>query len=319
MKFKVLFILLGISLVVGLYQLPLVETTLNKNNVDLPINKSFPYSKKFQQLIEDYKLEEMTKIEDLKLFAEYDTLSTTITKTKVNIVNNKDSYLTMSKDLNTIKPLELKETELKKEIVEDNTHCVNNCKVLMIGDSIMGDLAYALKSSLRKTKKDWTVIDAHKVSSGLVNKNYYDWPETLTSLLETNKPDYVFVLIGTNDVQGIHDSNGKPIQFKNKVWKDVYGDQVKNMVSILNNYKTDWYWLELPVMKQESFNEKIQVIRDVQNEVTQNRYLKTEDVFGDTKSADNFDSKLRSKDGIHFNIAGANKLDLYLLDSKFNF
>lgn len=181
--------------------------------------------------------------------------------------------------------------------------CIDNCRVLMLGDSVMGDVSFALQRLLKKQKPSWQVIDAHKVSSGLSNQTYYNWPATAQKLIEQHKPDYTFVLIGTNDAQNFA-SGGKAHMFGKEDWKIAYRERVSKMIELMTSNGKTWKWIQLPMVRDSSFNNRLQVIRELQEQGAKENTIETQSILGIHNGE--VDMKLRANDGTHLNATGAN-------------
>lgn len=293
------------SFLVGSFQLPLIENTLNKYGYENSINDKFPLSKNFQQLIEDQKIAFSSFInhED-----EDENKSNNVVKK--NIVQNNSMMNVVQSNANLVASVQNNTTNTNLPhqnalaTTTKNQKCLENCVVLMIGDSVMGDVDFSMQRLIKKEFPSWKIVDGHKVSSGLTNQTYYDWPATARKLVEKNKPDYVFVLMGTNDAQGMM-SNGKGLAFGKEPWINEYTNRVNKITQIVSTDKSSWYWIGLPVTKEKGFNSKLQVIRDVQENQTKEHYLSVENIFGKNDKSEPFDIRLRAGDGIHLNSAGA--------------
>ena len=198
-------------------------------------------------------------------------------------------------------------------VTDNKKSCLENCVVLMMGDSVMGDIDFSMQRLLKKDFPSWKVIDGHKVSSGLTNQTYYDWPATAKKLVEKYKPDYVFILLGTNDAQGMM-LNGKGLAFSKDLWVNEYSNRVNKIKEIMQSNDSSWYWIGLPVTKDKGFNSRLQVIRDIQESQTKDRYISVESIFGKNDHSEPINMKLRAADGIHLNSSGSDLVAKELLN-----
>lgn len=330
-------VMLFASIIVSSYQLPLIENTLNKYGYENNLNEKITFSKNSQQFIEDQKIsfssyldgennmvksienediksKELMSSVTLSIPKVVEIVSLPISTPKLKIANS------LSKTKISIVPTVLKETAQLNQsgmqsspnlesVSTDNSirktgSCVDNCTVLMIGDSVMGDIDFSMQRLIKKEFPSWKVIDGHKVSSGLTNQTYYDWPSTAKKLVEKYNPDYVFVLLGTNDAQGMM-SNGKGLAFSKDLWLNEYSNRVNKMTEIIESAKASWFWIGLPVTKDKSFNSRLQFIRNIQAEQTKEHYISVESIFGKNDYSQPINLKLRAADGIHLNSSGA--------------
>lgn len=332
-----------IAILVGIYQLPLIENTLNQHNIITGINDKFTYSKNLQQTVENTKIsisayyENVTTSKPTTYAVMTPEVQAEITpilvadnsskQTRGNIIIEPESVAqsTVEEHLIEKKKIELSNTNLainathnisesiiidKTSAVQNNEYCKNNCKVLMIGDSVMGDVEFSMVRLLKKQQPSWKVISGYKVSSGLTNQQYYDWPKIADKLVSQYKPDYVFVLMGTNDAQNMI-INGKAAVFGKDNWKDEYKNRVLSIVNNLDNNSPYWLWIQLPSVKNTSFNQRLSIIRNVQADgVGTQKLLETASILGSTSESVNM--SLRASDGTHLNSSGANLLAQHL-------
>lgn len=300
--------------IVSSYQMPLIENTLNQYGYVNNINEVFTFSKNFQQAVENQKISWSSYIN-----GEYNVVNTNVVHNEnlpILSTNNTPSVTnnTISKEvLSTPQSLSAK---IDSQSLSSNNNsvstfqnskkstCLENCIVLMIGDSVMGDVDFSMQRLLKKDFPTWKVIDGHKVSSGLTNQTYYDWPQTAKKLVEKYRPDYVFVLLGTNDAQGMM-SNGKALAFNKDLWLNEYSNRVAKIKNIVENAQSSWFWIGLPVTKDKGFNSRLQVIRDIQFQQTQSNYISVESIFGKNDHSNPINMKLRAADGIHLNSSGS--------------
>lgn len=189
-------------------------------------------------------------------------------------------------------------------------------KIMMVGDSVMGDIAFSMK---RLAKKDtqWQVLDYHKVSSGLSNQEYYNWPKVFEQLSNDFKPNYVVMFLGTNDAQGIID-NKKGYAFKNDSWASIYTQRMQKMLDIAKSHNIKVIWIQLPRMQKSDFDSKIEYIESIQEKLITSQdnipFVKVNDVFapqGHYASNIKLGARslsLRAPDGIHLSSEGANQV-----------
>lgn len=320
-------VMLCTSLIISSYQLPLIENTLNKYGYENNINEKFTFSKNFQQFLENQKISFSSFVEDnnfntkeknsitvsndLKVKAINDGsfkphLNNTITNNMQAVKISTAPIIDNTVDINQLNIQSKLNTEppIKKSLLNQQKTCIDNCIVLMIGDSVMGDIDFSMQRLIKKDFPTWKIIDAHKVSSGLTNQTYYDWPLTAKKLVEKYNPDYTFILLGTNDAQGMM-HNGKGLAFSKELWLTEYSNRVNQITTITESNNSQWFWIELPVTKDKSFNSRLQFIRNIQFEQTKEHYISVESIFGKNDYSKPIDLKLRANDGIHLNSSGA--------------
>jgi hypothetical protein len=186
---------------------------------------------------------------------------------------------------------------------------------VLAGDSVMGEIAFGIQRWAAKAHS-WTIVDAHKVSSGLSNTGYYNWPVTFHNLLEAHRPKVVLMMVGANDAQDIYD--GKRRQpFGTPDWQATYSNRVHTILKDASAHCTTVYWTLMPIVREPRFEKKMalvrQVIRDAAKEHgdtvriidpnerfmdSTGRYVESARINGKSKA-------LRTDDGIHLTWAGA--------------
>lgn len=282
---------------ISLYQLPLIENTLNKYGFTNNINDKLSFSKDAQEIVESEKIKLASSLNSNT------GKSGLIKKVSSTTVDTKSSNVGNNVNNSSENTVSLSQNSVSKTV----NKCSEKCTILMIGDSVMGDIYLAVNKKIRVSHPDWKVVDGHKVSSGLSNSTYYDWPKVAKDLVDANKPDYVFVLFGTNDAQNIV-KEGKVLVFGKDTWIDEYSNRVEHINHILDDSKSYWKWIELPVVKLHKFNDKLEVIRTISDKVNKDNLIATESLFGKRDLSEPFNIKIRAKDGIHLNIKGSDEL-----------
>jgi lysophospholipase L1-like esterase len=342
-------IMWSIAALVGLYQTPLVDNTLMKHQIMLNLDGHFPYPQQWQQYLEDSKIsfdafldyrkktpKNIEKIAPIAV-AKADESASSATVTHLASVSNGNGSGSENGSSNNNNgsgngngngngdngnnsgnnaSTSSSNTANSNETVTASSGkeaCKQECTVLMIGDSVMGDVDYSLERLLKKNHPDWQVIDAHKVSSGLTNQNYYNWPKTANQLLSKYQPDYTVVLIGTNDAQGML-VNGKAFALGNDGWNAEYSNRIHQMIDMISSNSGQWMWIELPVVRDSGFNQRLAVIRRLQADATGTHLLETESIFGKIDHSQPVNMQLRAGDGIHLNSSGANLVANHIYD-----
>ena len=189
---------------------------------------------------------------------------------------------------------------------------------VLAGDSVMGEIAFGMKRWAAKNRT-WTIVDAHKVSSGLSNQGYYDWPVTFRALLKAHKPSVALMMVGANDGQDIYESK-KRHGFGSESWRTVYGQRVQSILTDASSQCLTLYWVLQPVVREAGMEKKMEIIRTIIREKAQaagstvhiidaratfadeaGRYTDSAKIKGKTRA-------LRTDDGVHLTYAGAQVL-----------
>lgn len=206
----------------------------------------------------------------------------------------------------------------------DNTklELQNGDEFLFIGDSLMQGVAIALNRDLRNL--NLKVTDLSKQNTGLSYKSYFDWSKaTNEAFVKNSNIKYLVVLLGANDPWDIK-KGGNYHHFGSPSWIDIYTNRVDEIIKIAKKHKAKVFWFEIPPVKKEDLNKKIQVL----NKIYSDEILKNKEIFINTKlffSVDNEYSayikdennrsiKVRTDDGIHFTPSGAREMSKLLLE-----
>lgn len=189
---------------------------------------------------------------------------------------------------------------------------------VLAGDSVMGEIAFGMKRWAAKNRT-WTVVDAHKVSSGLSNQGYYDWPSTFRALLKAHKPGVALMMVGANDGQDIYESK-KRHGFGSESWRTVYGQRVQTILTDASSQCLTLYWVLQPVVREPGMEKKMEVIRTIIREKAHAagnavHIIDTNTTFTDGAGRYTDSAKLKGKvralrtdDGVHLTYAGAQVL-----------
>ena len=290
--------LISISLFVGIFQITQIEDKLNNYNISNNLSSYLPLGKNIQLNIEEFKL---------SIFSHQNNT--------VIAPQNVDEIIQNTQTNNFINDKKLPENNLINQsqtiIDKSSSKCVDNCTVLMIGDSVMGDVFFSFNRLMKKTHPSWTIINAHKVSSGLSNSNYYDWIKISESLATTNKPDFVAILLGTNDAQSIL-MDKKAYSFASQQWKNSYQIKTNQLLEPLKSNNIPYYWIEIPQVGLSSFNDKLNIVREAQkSQIDEEFFIDTKKLLG--SADDPHFIKYRQSDKIHLNATGSDKIAQILL------
>ncbi|TMJ06040.1 MAG: DUF459 domain-containing protein [Alphaproteobacteria bacterium] len=78
-------------------------------------------------------------------------------------------------------------------------------KILVFGDSMADWLAYGLEEAFGETP-EIGILRKHRINSGLIRTDSYDWPTQARDMLNAEKPDFVVMMIGLGDRRGIREA-----------------------------------------------------------------------------------------------------------------
>jgi hypothetical protein len=134
-------------------------------------------------------------------------------------------------------------------------------RMYIAGDSMVGQFGPMLE--LRA--EDAAPVDAevrYEFESGLTRPDFIDWPAELSSTLSTFDADVVVLFFGGNDAQDIR-IEGVWEPFGTDAWIAEYRSRVGGLMSELDAGGRDVYWMGMPVVSSETFQERVDVLNDV--------------------------------------------------------
>ncbi|MDR3204706.1 MAG: DUF459 domain-containing protein [Deltaproteobacteria bacterium] len=130
-------------------------------------------------------------------------------------------------------------------------------KVLLTGDSMMLEgLGPPLQKRLKNISLD--VVRAGKYATGLSRPDVLDWPKYFEELIAKENPQLVFFTIGANDTQDIIDDKKKRHILLSDSWKELYAQRVALILSSVREKNVLIYWIGLPTMGKEPYNQRTQ-------------------------------------------------------------
>jgi uncharacterized protein len=215
--------------------------------------------------------------------------------------------------------LSLHAQEGKQDRAPDNTPYFTSkdlYQVFVLGDS----LAAGLWSGVSRTIEGDVRISLngrYKEDSGLSRPEYYDWNGALPKILASNKIDIAIVVLGSNDAQPIREGAMR-YAFDTKEWREAYIRQVDALMASLKVAGAAVYWVEMPPMQAEKYDESMKIIATIHKEraaAAGIRFVETRTALTENgKYAESgFDDtgefvRMRSRDGVHFLKEGNNKM-----------
>ncbi|ELZ8435254.1 DUF459 domain-containing protein [Campylobacter coli] len=212
---------------------------------------------------------------------------------------------------------------------DENVSFIDNTKLevhkgdefLFIGDSLMQGVAIALNRDL--IDLGLKANDLSKQNTGLSYKSYFDWAKATKEAFAKNPNiKYLVVLLGANDPWNIK-KGGVYHRFGSDSWIDIYTYRVNEIINIAKQHHVKILWFEIPPVKKNELNEKIQILNKIYSE----EILKNKQIFINTKlffsvndefstyikNENNKSIKMRTDDGIHFTSNGAKEMSKLLL------
>ena len=120
-------------------------------------------------------------------------------------------------------------------------------KILVVGDFAADALAWGLDQTLAHETK-LAVINKANGASGIVRPDKYDWNKQLTEILNTQTPDIVVAMFGSNDRQQIETSN-EHLTIRSESWEKAYVVRLDGIVDTLKVYGRPFFWVSAPPMR----------------------------------------------------------------------
>ncbi|MER9314687.1 DUF459 domain-containing protein [Mesorhizobium sp. M0659] len=192
--------------------------------------------------------------------------------------------------------------------------------VLVIGDFMANGLAEGLETAFADNA-NVRIVERANGSSGFVRDDVYNWPEQVKSLVETEKPSVVVVMLGSNDRQQmrVNDVREQP---RSENWTKEYERRTEALGKALAATKVPYLWVGMPAFKTPKMTSDMLAFNDIYHSAAEKNggeFVDVWDGFVDENGA--FVStgpdingqavRLRSDDGINVSKAGKRKLAFY--------
>ena len=195
----------------------------------------------------------------------------------------------------------------------------NPLRLWIGGDSLAGTLG----QSLGKIAGDTGVVQPYfdsRVSSGLGNPSFFDWPKHATTEMARLSPETVVFIIGTNDWTFPTSSTTSTDASGQATWRADYAQRVEEMLTTLLGTNRKVIWVGAPILRDKDENDNVQLVNAIaRSVVAQHRdaqYFDDYALFSDADgkyaaSLPDDTGKLvqvRAGDGVHFTPAGGDRL-----------
>ncbi len=193
-------------------------------------------------------------------------------------------------------------------------------KVLILGDSLAATGFGALLERKLDAHPNIDCERKAKSATGLARPDFYDWEAEAKKQVAAKTPDLVVVIMGGNDGQDLtpKSGKGKRVAWKSEGWNAAYKGRVADFLKEIGVEQRKVLWLGLPKSELNSFEQKLEVIRQIQSEAVgelgeAGTYLDTTPFLTDASGVliekatvgKRKDQELREDDGIHFTMAGS--------------
>jgi hypothetical protein len=186
--------------------------------------------------------------------------------------------------------------------------------VLVVGDSLGVDVGQQLSTRLGSVP-DVTVTNAAVPKTGLDDTAFYDWPRHLTTLLSTDRPTLVVVLVGANDDQGLYAGTSAAAP-GSAAWDRAYASRVHTVLAEATASGAEVAWVGAPPMERATLDHWMHHVDGIFEGQTAKYpsavYVDSMPVLGSPSGGFQLTGSdgtvLRTDDGVHLTPAGASLL-----------
>ena len=189
--------------------------------------------------------------------------------------------------------------------------------IYVFGDTLADGLGAGLARLLAGNVKV-KVHQRSRAGTGLGRPDRYDWNRAVATLIEGKRVDVAVVFIGANDTHSATTTQGR-FAIGTDLWREAYTGYVDRFLSQLKEHGTAVYWISLPAMWRENYDQSIRMVSAIQRDrvlAAGMKFFNMRNLFADQQGKfvrGGFDLQgkfrnLRSRDGIHFLRHGNDKL-----------
>ena len=193
--------------------------------------------------------------------------------------------------------------------------------ILVVGDFTAGGLAQGLEEAFAEVPTIRIVSRANG-SSGFVRDDYYDWPGSISPILEEVKPALVVMMIGSNDRQAMR-VDGATEKVRTEAWDKEYNARINTFARTVRGTGVPLIWVGGPPFRFKSMSADILAFNDFYRtavEAAGGTFVDIWDGFTDQDGAfvvsgsdiNGQTAQLRNSDGINFTRDGKRKLAFYV-------
>ncbi|WFP65127.1 DUF459 domain-containing protein [Mesorhizobium sp. WSM4904] len=192
--------------------------------------------------------------------------------------------------------------------------------VLVVGDFLASGLAEGLDTAFADNPAV-RIVSRSNGSSGFVRDDFYNWPAEIKSLIETEKPSVVVVMLGSNDRQQMRVGDVRE-QPRSENWTKEYERRTDALGKAIQDSKVPFLWVGMPAFRVAKMTSDMLAFNDIYHSAAQahgGEFVDVWDGFVDENGAfvtsgpdiNGQPVRLRSDDGINVTKAGKRKLAFY--------
>ncbi|RUT84088.1 MULTISPECIES: DUF459 domain-containing protein [unclassified Mesorhizobium] len=192
--------------------------------------------------------------------------------------------------------------------------------VLVVGDFMAAGLAEGLDTAFAENAGVRIVVRSNG-SSGFVRDDFYNWPEQIKLLIETEKPAAVIVMLGSNDRQQMKVGDVRE-QPRSETWTKEYERRTEAFGKAIAEAKVPFLWVGMPAFRVSKMTSDMLAFNDIYHQAAESHggeFVDVWDGFVDENGAfvtsgpdiNGQPVRLRADDGINVSRAGKRKLAFY--------
>lgn len=192
--------------------------------------------------------------------------------------------------------------------------------VLVVGDFMAAGLAEGLDTAFAENAGVRIVVRSNG-SSGFVRDDFYNWPEQIKLLIETEKPAAVIVMLGSNDRQQMKVGDVRE-QPRSATWTKEYELRTEAFGKAVAEAKVPFLWVGMPAFRVSKMTSDMLAFNDIYHQAAESHggeFVDVWDGFVDENGAfvtsgpdiNGQPVRLRADDGINVSRAGKRKLAFY--------
>ncbi|MGL4405072.1 MAG: SGNH/GDSL hydrolase family protein [Notoacmeibacter sp.] len=139
-------------------------------------------------------------------------------------------------------------------------------KILVVGDFLASGTAEGLSATFEQSP-GVVVVGAANGSSGLVRDDFYNWPSEIGTLIATEQPAIVVVMIGANDRQQLLVS-GKREEVRSPAWLADYRARVRALANAVTSRNIPLVWIGQVPFRSNAMTADMLALNDIFRETT---------------------------------------------------
>ena len=189
-------------------------------------------------------------------------------------------------------------------------------RILVAGDSLMGWIKPALVQQFGD--RPVAVTEDFKIGTGLARPDVTNWPVQIKDDAASTDPEVVVVGFGGNDAQDMSTDDGR-VHLGTKAWAAEYQKRVAQILNAVEKPGRTVYWIGLPITTRSNIQEAAPAMRKAEKtEIAARPWAHFIDTYKTLSpdgtytqylpDAGGTEVKVREGDGVHPNLAGANRV-----------